>query len=93
MTPTSECEIGIGAYRFDLVAGVPELLEALRLDAGTELASDRPGSVLVQFTRPLTTEDRAHVQTRSAWAKRQRLAAGAPTCPALQRLAFRRRTT
>jgi hypothetical protein len=64
LTPTSEYEIGIGAYRFDPAAGEPELPEALQLSVGAEPASDRLGSFLVQFTRPLTTEARARLQNQ-----------------------------
>ena len=61
--PMSEYEIGVGAYRFDPAAEEPELPEALRLTAGAEPASGRPG-FLVQFIQPLTADDRARVQSQ-----------------------------
>jgi hypothetical protein len=63
VTPESEYEIGIGAYRFDPAAGPPKLPDTLRLDVGAERVPDRPGWFLVQFTRPLTAEDRTRIQS------------------------------
>jgi hypothetical protein len=71
LTPTSEYEIGIGAYHFDPAADESQFPEAVRLTLGAEQVSGRPGWFVVQFTRPLTSDDRARVQREYGFVLRR----------------------